>query len=293
MGVEPSKYLEIKDQTDNAHTLMNIIREIYLENTNLSSSKLDELLQHDWWLNSTLSKKYGLINAGPVNTFSNYSLVSENRVYKIKKINNLQKLTLMGCAIPTAFNAIFNSLKVKKGKTIIIAGMGGLGIACLYAAIIARCDKIICIDMNKEKLKKIKKLKNVVSICNKNKNLKTLLEKQVKFVDYSIDCTGNIGVINQLLNFTKFLGGKCLIIGNPDPNKKISLDPWHFILGKTLLGAWNTNKSFEKNFYKFLKIFLASKVHKYFISKTYKLSNINRAFEDLKSGKVLRPTIKF
>ena len=36
-----------------------------------------------------------------------------------------------------------------------------------------------------------------------------------------------------------------------DPNKKISLDPWHFILGKTLLGAWNTNKSFEKNFYKF------------------------------------------
>lgn len=62
MGLEPSKYLEIKDQTDNADTLMNIIREIYLENTNLSSSKLDELLQHDWWLNSTLSKKYGLID---------------------------------------------------------------------------------------------------------------------------------------------------------------------------------------------------------------------------------------
>ena len=37
--------------------------------------------------------------------------------------------------------------------------MGGLGIACLYAAIINRCDKIICIDMNKEEIKKNKKIK--------------------------------------------------------------------------------------------------------------------------------------
>ena len=62
MGIEPSKYLEIKDQSVNADTLMNIIKEIYLENTNLTPSKLDELLMHDWWLNSTLSKEYGLID---------------------------------------------------------------------------------------------------------------------------------------------------------------------------------------------------------------------------------------
>ena len=58
----PSKYLEIKDQTENADTLMKIIKEIYLDNTNLSNEKLDELLMHDWWLNSTLSKKYGIVD---------------------------------------------------------------------------------------------------------------------------------------------------------------------------------------------------------------------------------------
>lgn len=62
MGIEPSKYLEIKDQTENADTLMQLIKEIYLENTNLNNNKLDELLQHDWWLNSTLCKKYGLVD---------------------------------------------------------------------------------------------------------------------------------------------------------------------------------------------------------------------------------------
>ena len=62
MGIEPSKYLEIKDQTDNADTLMRIIQDIYLENTNLTKEKLNELLMHDWWLNSTLCKEYGIID---------------------------------------------------------------------------------------------------------------------------------------------------------------------------------------------------------------------------------------
>ena len=75
--------------------------------------------------------------------------------------------------------------------------------------------------------------------------------------------------------------------------KKISLDPWQFILGKTILGAWNSNKSFEKKFYKFLKIFLKSNIDRYFLGKIYKLHEIDKAFKDLKSGKVLRPTIKF
>ena len=62
MGIEPSKYLEIRDQTDNADTLMKIIKDIYLENTKLTTEKLDELLMHDWWLNSTLCKEYGIID---------------------------------------------------------------------------------------------------------------------------------------------------------------------------------------------------------------------------------------
>tara|TARA_Y100000591_G_C21790261_1_gene676171 strand:+ start:466 stop:1116 length:651 start_codon:yes stop_codon:yes gene_type:complete len=62
MGLDPSKYLEIKDQTDNADTLMELVKNIYLENTNLTREKLDYLLMHDWWLNSTLCKEYGIID---------------------------------------------------------------------------------------------------------------------------------------------------------------------------------------------------------------------------------------
>ena len=62
MGMESSKYSEIKDHTDNADTLMDIIKEIYLEYTNLDKNKLEELLSHDLWLKSSLCKEYGLID---------------------------------------------------------------------------------------------------------------------------------------------------------------------------------------------------------------------------------------
>ena len=62
---------------------------------------------------------------------------------------------------------------------------------------------------------------------------------------------------------------------------------------KNLIRCMEFKQSFEKNFYKFLKIFLKSNASKYFIGRTYKLSDIKKAFEDLRTGKVLRPTIKF
>tara|TARA_Y100000591_G_C21847338_1_gene709459 strand:+ start:2601 stop:3284 length:684 start_codon:yes stop_codon:yes gene_type:complete len=62
MGVEFSKYNELRDQYVNAYTLMNIIKQIYLENTKLSERQLDSLLSHDYWLNSTLCKQHGLID---------------------------------------------------------------------------------------------------------------------------------------------------------------------------------------------------------------------------------------
>ena len=62
MGTDFSKYNEIKDYYENSETLMNIIREIYLENSCLSESKLEYLLEHDFWLNSTTCKEYNLID---------------------------------------------------------------------------------------------------------------------------------------------------------------------------------------------------------------------------------------
>jgi ATP-dependent protease ClpP protease subunit len=62
MGTEYSKYNEIEDYFNNAETLMEIVKNIYLENTRLEPNLLSELLSKDLWLNSSFCKSNGLVD---------------------------------------------------------------------------------------------------------------------------------------------------------------------------------------------------------------------------------------
>jgi ATP-dependent protease ClpP protease subunit len=62
MGADYNKYSEIKDYSTNADTLMNIIKDIYLEYSNINKNQLEYLLDHDLWLNSSTCKQYGFVD---------------------------------------------------------------------------------------------------------------------------------------------------------------------------------------------------------------------------------------
>ena len=87
-------------------------------------------------------------------------------------------------------------------------------------------------------------------------------------------------------------GGRLIIIGNYPINKNVILNPWDFIMGKIVSGAWVDKFNYDNNFMKFYKNFKDFKWKKYFGSKTYKLTNITTAFMDFKNGKIIRPLIK-
>ena len=74
--------------------------------------------------------------------------------------------------------------------------------------------------------------------------------------------------------------------------KLFSLNPWNIIEGKTLKGAWNSEINFKKKFFKLEKIFNTLETNFFFSGKQYKINEINKAFQDLKKGNVIRPLIK-
>ena len=211
------------------------------------------------------------INAGPVNTFSNYAIVSENKVIKLPKKCNFKKDVLMGCAIPTAFNAVFNTLKKSKKNNILIIGSGGLGLACIFACKLAGFKKIYVLDKIKEKLKIAKKFgfKNIILVSEKN-SLKKLINLKGLF-ENAIECSGSIDLMKNSLNALKDFGGKLIIIGNYPHKKLAKLDPWNFIMGKTITGAWQDKFLYEKSFKKFYKYFSKFNSNLFFGKKTYKL----------------------
>ena len=81
------------------------------------------------------------------------SLVSANRVFKMSQNNKyFRESTLLGCALPTASNAILNVAKIKKNSRVLIMGMGGLGYSSLLVLNYIKCKDIVCIDNNLKRL---------------------------------------------------------------------------------------------------------------------------------------------
>ena len=236
--------------------------------------------------------KKKIINGGPVNTFSNYSIVSENKVIKLPKKSNLKKSVLMGCAIPTAFNAIFRTLGKTDKKNIIIFGTGGLGLACIYAAKIAGFKKIFALDMIQNKLNISKKFGATKTILVKKNNFDQKMKKYKNYFSNGIECSGSLDLMKKSISTIKNFGGKLIIVGNYPSNKLIDINPWNFIMGKTITGAWQDQLNYDyffKNYYKKLKKF---NYKLYFGRKIYNLNNINKAIRDFHKGKVIRPLIK-
>ena len=234
-------------------------------------------------------KKKKIINAGPVNTFSTYSVVAYNRIYKIKKNEFKLKTTLMGCAAFTAFNIIMNNLKLTKNKKICVIGIGGVGLSCLLILKKMGIKKIIAFDIVKKKIILAKKIgfKDVFNSNNKSNFLK------IKNIDAVIDCSGNDKIINKFFPLLKTNGGKYILASNTKINSKFKLNTWDVIRGRSISGAWVKSLKEYKNFYKYKKIFFKIKdFDLFFTNKTYKLKDIQKAMFDLKYGKVLRPLIK-
>lgn len=240
-----------------------------------------------------LNKNKISVNAGPVNTFSNYSIVSENRVIKLPKTSNLKKDVLMGCAIPTAFNAVFNTLKNNNKNNIIIIGSGGLGLASIFAAKKIGFKKIYALDKNKTKLKIAKKFgaTNTIYLDHLN-NFEKKMKKYKNFFSCGIECSGNIELMEKSIEIVKNFGGNFIVIGNYPKGKKIRLDPWNFIMGKKISGSWQNEFNYEKYFKIFYQKFNNFKYKDFFGKKIYRLDEINLAVKDFINGKVIRPLIK-
>ena len=145
------------------------------------------------------SKKFGKINSGQVTTFSQYSVVSENRLstFTTKKINE-KFAPLLGCCLPTAFFLLKKETIVNKNQNILISGMGGLGLSIAICAKISGLKKVISLDKT-NKSKKIINNMGFKYFSTKNKNVEQLLN--LKVFDRIIDTTGNNKLISYFLNF--------------------------------------------------------------------------------------------
>ena len=234
------------------------------------------------------------VNAGPVTTFQNYAVVSENRATKLNHIFNDPAYVLLGCAAPTGMGAIINVLKGKKNHSIAILGAGGIGICSILMAKEIGMKPIIAVDTSDERLKLAHTAGADILINPKNQNFNKLILKEVKNgLDFCVEATGNKTVIENLLPCLKSYSGKAVIVGNAPYGESVNISPAEFNAGKSLLGTWGGNSNPDRDMKMFFKII---KKHKSFVNylcpKTYSLNEVNVALDAMRQKTVGRAFLK-
>ncbi len=234
-----------------------------------------------------------IINAGPVTTFSKYSIISENRCYLAPKNINPQLAVLFGCAIPTGLGMLINELKPKCNKNFILFGAGGIGIVTLIGLKLFKPKSVTVVDINTKKYQFIKKINKNYNFIRYTNNLREILKtNNNEFFDYAIDCSGKVESINTAFKVIKDKG-ELIFASHPKKNKKITIDPFDLIKGKKLIGSWGGSCRMDKDINKFYLLHKKKKINLSMLkTKMYKINDINKAISDYKKGKIIRAIFK-
>ncbi len=158
-------------------------------------------------------------------TFSEYTVLPEIAVARINQTAPLDKVCLLGCGITTGIGAVLNTAKVQPGSTVAIFGLGGIGLAVVQGAVMAKADRIVGIDINPDKFDMAAAMGATDSVNPKDYD-KPIQEVIVDMtdggVDYSFECIGNVNTMRAALECCHKGWGESVIIGVAGAGQEIS-----------------------------------------------------------------------
>jgi S-(hydroxymethyl)glutathione dehydrogenase/alcohol dehydrogenase len=235
--------------------------------------------------------KYGwngqVVNAGWVTTFNECAVVSENRLTAIPPDFDLRVAPLFGCAVTTAMGVINNDAAVKIGQSVVVFGIGGVGLNICQSAAMVSAFPIVAIDLYDNKLETAKKFGATHCInSQKTKDLSSEIKKIVgnQGADIVIETTGNARVIEQAYDLTH-PDGKTILVGVPKKGDNVSIYtlPIHF--NKILTGSHGGDAVPHIDIPRYIRLIKAGKLNlNGIITHEYKLDQINEAIKMMRSG---------
>ena len=235
------------------------------------------------------SESFSKINSGWVTTFSEYSIVSENRATKVPPDFDPESGALLGCAVTTAMGVINNNAKLGIGESIAVFGTGGVGLNIIQFAAKVAAHPIIGIDLHDHKLELARKLGATHTLNARSGDLREEIRKIAgsQGVDVAIENTGAADVIEAAYEVTGPQGRVILVGVPPKAARRPSLYtlPLHF--KKVLTGSEGGDCRPDIDIPKLVRLCRVDKLDfQDLVSNRCKLEQINEAIDDLKNGRV-------
>lgn len=232
-----------------------------------------------------------------VSSFSEYTVVADISVVKIREDAPLESVCLLGCGVTTGIGAVRNTAKVEAGASVAVFGLGGIGLSVCQGAKLAGAGRIIGVDMNEGKFSQAKDF-GATECINPSTVDKPIEEYLVEItdggLDYTFECIGNVKVMRAALEACHKGWGESIVIGVAGAGQELATRPFQLVTGRVWRGTAFGGFKGRSELGGLVDEYMDGKVKvDEMITKTYSLADINEAFDDMHSGTNIRGVVNY
>ena len=229
-------------------------------------------------------------------TFSNFTVLPEIALAKIREDAPFDKVCYIGCGVTTGLGAVINTAKVEPGSTVAVFGLGGIGLNVIQGARLVGADRIIGIDTNpkKEALARRFGLTDFINPENSADVTTEIIDLTDGGVDYSFECIGKPEVMRQALESCHKGWGESVIIGVAAAGEEISTRPFQLVTGRTWKGTAFGGAKGRSDVPRIVDWYMDGKINiDDLITHQFQLENINEAFDVMHAGEGIRSVVVY
>jgi S-(hydroxymethyl)glutathione dehydrogenase/alcohol dehydrogenase len=230
-------------------------------------------------------------------TFSNFTVLPEIAVAKIRSDAPFDKACYIGCGVTTGIGAVINTAKVEPGSRVVVFGLGGIGLNVIQGARMVGASQIVGVDLNPAK-RPLAEQMGMTDYVNPRDVPGDLAGHIVELTrggaDYSFECIGNVKTMRQALECCHKGWGVSVIVGVAGAGQEISTRPFQLVTGRVWKGTAFGGARGRTDVPKIVDWYMARKIEiDPLITHTMPLERINDAFTLMHEGKSIRSVVVY
>ncbi len=230
-------------------------------------------------------------------TFSNFTVLPEIALAKVREDAPFEKICYIGCGVTTGIGAVLFTAKVEPGANVVVFGLGGIGLNVIQGARIAGADMIVGVDINPGREALARKL-GATHFVNPREVEGDLVAHLVELTkggaDYSFECVGNVQLMRQALECCHRGWGVSVIIGVAGAGQEISTRPFQLVTGRVWKGTAFGGARGRTDVPRIVDWFMDGKIDiDSLITHRLPLTRVNEAFDLMHEGKSIRAVVDF
>ena len=229
-------------------------------------------------------------------TFSNFTVMPEIALAKIREDAPFDKVCYIGCGVTTGVGAVAFDAKVEPGSTVAVFGLGGIGLNVIQGARMVSADRIIGVDINptRAKLGTQFGMTDFINPKDVDDVTQAIIDLTGGGVDYSFECIGNIDTMRQALECCHKGWGESFIIGVAGAGQEISTRPFQLVTGRSWRGTAFGGARGRTDVPRIVDWYMDGKIEiDPLITHTLALEDINSAFDLMHAGASIRSVVVY